>query len=205
LQCLFDRALRTCKFFPTIAEILGQIESANSAGLELEAAEAWDNWLAHVQKFFHPDLGWDRRTRPLEAITEHDGRAAGGACWVEGCPESELQWARKRFIDSYLLAHRTGQVENLLTRGEAKKILKSLTAKAPAKQLPRPASPSASGPESTKPDNETVRILDDAFQKISTPKPILEPLSEEEWERRKRTQKDALARYLKSQEMQIIA
>src|SRR5450759_3749280 len=45
LQCLFDRALRTCKFFPTIAEILGQIESANSAGLELEAAEAWDNWL----------------------------------------------------------------------------------------------------------------------------------------------------------------
>jgi len=129
LQAICTNALRTCKFFPTIADLLGQIDKADSAGLELEAAAAWERWLAHVQRYFHPDLGWDPRAPRLDAITEHAGRAAGGARWVEGCPESELQWARKRFIKSYMLAKETGQVQNLLTRGEAKKIIASLTSK----------------------------------------------------------------------------
>ena len=102
-------------------------------GLALEAADAWDRYLAHVQKYFHPDLGWNRRAPDLDAITERSGRAAGGAYWVETCSESDLQWARKRFIESYTLTHETGQNQNLLTRGEAKKILESLTAAPPGK------------------------------------------------------------------------
>lgn len=135
LDAACRRGMQTCKFFPTPAEIRAQIEHANTRGLDLEGSEAWERWFKHVKRFFHADLGWDRRTPPLDAITEHAGRAAGGARWVEGCPESELQWARKRFIDAYKLAHETGQVRNLLTRDEAKQILKTLTAEASPKEL----------------------------------------------------------------------
>jgi hypothetical protein len=135
LEELFENALRTCKFFPTIADIRGQVDKADAAGVELEAAGAWDRYLTHVQKYFHPDIGWNRRAPQLSAITEHAAGAAGDAHWIEGCPESELQWARKRFIDAYMLAHRAGQAKNLLTRGEAKKILERLTTSAGAKQI----------------------------------------------------------------------
>jgi hypothetical protein len=131
--------MREGRFFPLPGDLRGGIAKANTAGLALEAADAWDRYLAHVQKYFHPDLGWDRHAPSLNAITEHAGRAAGGAHWVESCPESDLQWARKRFIESYMLAHETGQTQNLLTRGEAKKILASFTAAPPERQLPRPA------------------------------------------------------------------
>jgi hypothetical protein len=135
LERLFENALRTCKFFPTIADICGQIDKADAAGLELEAAGAWDRYLTHVKKYFHPDIGWNRRAPQLDAIIEHAAVAAGAAHWIEGCPESELQWARRRFIEAFVLVHRTGQVENLLTPGEAKNILQRLTAKAHAKQI----------------------------------------------------------------------
>src|ERR1700736_1118801 len=138
LQQLFEHTVRTCRFFPTIAEILEQTAKADSAGLELEAQAAWERYLAHIQKYFHPDLGWDRRAPHMDAITEHAGRAAGGARWIDSCPESELQWCRKRFLEAYTRAHETGQVQNLLTRGEAKRIIASLTAPVLAKQLPPP-------------------------------------------------------------------
>jgi hypothetical protein len=202
LEAAFKRTLRESKYWPIkIADVRSYIDQANSAGLELEAAKAWENYLAHVQKYFHPDIGWNRRTPELDAKTEHAASAAGGARYVEGCPESELQWARKRFIEDYTLVHETAQRQNILTRGEARKILEHLTAEPSKKQLPRPAQPSASGPEPSNAGIETVLTLDDAFKKIRAPKPTPTPLSQEERERRKRTQKEALARYLKSQEV----
>jgi len=151
-------AMRVCKFFPTPAEIREHIDNANSAGLELEAEEAWEHWYAHVQKYFHPELGWDRRAPQLDAITEHAGRAAGGARWVAGCPESELPWARKRFIRSYTLAHETGQVQNLLTRGETKKIFASLTRNKPAKL------PAVAGLDPSKPNDETLQSISEVLR-----------------------------------------
>jgi hypothetical protein len=163
LERACDRVAKTWTsgFLPTPGNVRAQIDNANSAGLKLEAAKAWERWLAHVQKYFHADLGWDRRAPRLDAIMEHAGRAAGRAHWIESCPESELQWARKRFIESYTLAHETGQVQNLLTRGEAKKIITSLTAEKPTRQLPSPASlPAVPGPEE---NGETLRALDEVL------------------------------------------
>jgi hypothetical protein len=176
----------TSGFLPTPGNVQAQIENANSWGLELEAAEAWERWLALIQKFFHPDLGWDRRAPRVDAITEYAGRAAGGALWVESCPESELQWCRKRFLDAYKLAQETGKVQHLLTRDGAKSILGSLAAVAPTKQPPQRVRPAATPkPVSSEPDRETLRALNDTFEKINAQQPTLAPLSEAEWERRK--------------------
>ena len=196
LQHIFQNAIRTCKFFPTIAELRGQIEKADTAGLALEAAEAWDRYLAHLRRFFHPDIGWNRRAPHLDAITEHAARAAGGERWIESCPEEKLQWCQNAFIEDYTLAHETCQVQNLLTRVEAKKILKSLTSQAPTKRLSPPHEPTVASPESSEPDHETLRALNDVFEEIKAPKPRLVPPSEEELERRKKAQRDALDRYI---------
>lgn len=147
LNCACDRLAKTWTsgFLPTPGNVRVQIETANSSGLELEAAEAWERWFVHVKHFYHPDIGWDGRAPKLDAITEHAGGAAGGAHWVEVCPESDLQWARKRFIDAYKLAHKTGQVRNLLTRGEAKSILKRLANETERKELTAATGPDFRG------------------------------------------------------------
>jgi hypothetical protein len=161
----------TSGFLPTPGNVGAQIEKADSAGLELEAARAWELYLGHVTSYYHPDLGWDRRAPRLDAITEHAGSIAGRAHWIEGCPESELQWCRKRFLDAYTLAHNTGQVEHLLTRGEAKKILATLTSEAPAKQLQPPAQFRQPQPGPSKPDSAALRAFDDLREKLNAPEP----------------------------------
>jgi hypothetical protein len=189
--------MREGRFFPLPGDLRGGITKADSAGLALEAADAWDRYLAHVQRYFHPDLGWDRRAPGLDAITEHAARAAGGAHWVESCPESDLQWARKRFIESYTVAHETGQSQNLLTRGEAKKILGSLTAApqekqlphaAPVKQLPRPAAVE----KPSKPDTSVLQTFAEVSRALHKAAP-LPTITEGEWQARKDKQIRMLA------------
>jgi hypothetical protein len=197
--------MREGRFFPIPGDLRGLVKSANSAGLELEAKEAWDRWFAHVTSYYHPDLGWDRRAPQLDAITEHAGSAAGGAHWVQGCPESELQWARKRFIEAYLLAHKTGQVEHLLTRGEPKKILASLTATAPEKQLSPPRQfhqPALADPASTSAENlreadrELHQLKEELHPAASVTPPVDAVPTETEWQARKTRQLRGLAEAL---------
>ena len=180
----------TSGFLPSPGNVRAQIENANSAGLELEAAGAWDRWLKHVTSYYHPDLGWDRRAPHLDAITEHAGSAAGGAHWVERCPEDELQWCRKRFLEDYTATRKTGEVQDLLTRGEAKKILASLMAEAPAKHLPPPAPIRRPDPGPSEPDRTAIGAFDDLREKLDTPvTPPHDAIpTESEWQARKARQ-----------------
>ena len=137
----------------------------------------------HVQNYFHPDLGWDRRAPQLDAITEYAGRSAGSFRWVVGCSGSDLQWCRKRFLDAYKLAQESGKVEHLVTRKEARNILRSLTAEPPIRKLPRSLRPPAT-PEPDQ-DRETIRDLNDVFKKTNAQPPTLATLPDEEYEQRK--------------------
>lgn len=196
LDAACRRAMEVCKFFPSPAEIRAQIDKANASGLQLEAAEAWDRWLKHVTSYYHPDLGWDRRAPKLPAVVEHAARAAGGAFWVSTCPESELQWARVRFMDAYALAQQTCQVEHLLSRGEAKKILSRLTTEAlPERALsPPPTVRQASLPRPNT-DDGIGAAFEEARRVVNAPRsmPLLSP---EEIDRRKHEQRARLERHL---------
>lgn len=198
LEVAFRKTLRECKFWPVkVADVRAHIDQANANGLKLEAEEAWRAWVKHVDRHYHPDLGWDHQTPPLPAITEHAARAAGGAFWVSTCPESDIPWATKRFIESYTFTHETGQVQNLLTRGEAKKILKCLTCEAAPKTKTLLA-PTGSAPISAplQQSDSATAASDHARVKINAPRPEPMPLSVEEMEHRKEDLLEQFNRYL---------
>ena len=181
----------TSGFLPTPGDVRAQIKNADAGGLEVEAAEAWDRWLAHVREYFLSDLGWDRRAPRLDAMTEHAGNAAGGAHWVERCPEEDLHWCRERFLEDYTATRKTGEVQDLLTRREAKKIFASLCSETHAKQLARP--PAVEEP--SKPDEATLQAFDEVSQAINAPVPPSAGaiLTDTEWEARKARQLRAIS------------
>ena len=190
---------KRCKFFPTPAEIRAQIEQANAGGLQLEAKEAWATYRKHVDENYHPDLGWRRGTPSLSAAVEHAGQEAGGANWVSTCPESELQWCEKRFIDDFVLVHQTGQVEHLLTRGEAKRVLAQLAdvtagaLHAQPKALP-PDPPPANPTEGQGVMKQVAEAMREVAERREPPPAAPDP---EEIERRKRSQLKRFERHLR--------
>jgi hypothetical protein len=125
-------ASKKCQFFPTPADIRKQVEDADAKGLELEAEREWQRVLHFVARWYHPDVGIDRRGPKLSAATWHALKAAGGLYHVYQCSSDEEQWTRKRFIADYELIHQTKQVEHLLSDGDAKQILARITEGAPA-------------------------------------------------------------------------
>lgn len=117
---------RSCKFFPTPADIMEHVQKADKAGAELEAETAWHQALEYARRWYVPDFGLDRRAPELPPATEQAIRAAGGFRLLESCSESDLVWARKRFLESF---GRIGELERsglMLTRGEAKRVLAQL-------------------------------------------------------------------------------
>ena len=47
LEALFKRAMRTCKFFPKVSEILEPMHTAKKAALPEEASVAWQKVLSY--------------------------------------------------------------------------------------------------------------------------------------------------------------
>jgi hypothetical protein len=165
LDAACDRATKTCRFFPTPADIRSHIEKAKEEGFELEAAVEWEKLLAWIRENYFPDpLTVGHTTthiRPgapwLPAATQHAARAAGGFAYIERCPQDELVWCRKTFLAAYKNVHETRQVEHLLSDGEAKHILAQFHAAPPPTQV-RQFAPSEQ--ESVpKPSREEVRTV----------------------------------------------
>lgn len=138
---LLDAACRktalTCKFFPTPADVYERIDQTNTKAAELEAEAAWQRTLK-----FAVNPGFSG-LKELDARSQHAARAAGGLSWIESCPATELPWAQKRFIESYLRIEELHLAENLLTDGEAKKLVREVIQHAKDPQ----ALPAAGPPE----------------------------------------------------------
>jgi hypothetical protein len=172
---LLDRALlevrRTCSgFFPTPGDVRKKITDAEQRAFQLKAEQLWEKAVAYVDRYFHPNLGIDRRAPELAAPMQHAIRAAGGIRHIYGCPSNELPWARKRFIEAYRNVHELGEAEHLLTDNESKEILGRLTTNtrtATARQLtPAPADSEAMTVEDRK---EVGRALDCLREKFGPP------------------------------------
>jgi hypothetical protein len=170
LDAACKRATQTCKFFPTPAEIRAHVDRADAAGLHLRAEEAWQDLLEWIRKFYGPDLGVSRIATELPAPVTHALRAAGGLHWIWGCPESDLQWAKKRFVEDFVRVHETHQVEFLLTDGEARKILRRVAGAVERLQLSPHADPVAES--NYKPTVDEVRAAKHAtLDRVRDPRP----------------------------------
>jgi hypothetical protein len=133
LDRLFRRAIRTCKFFPRVADIL---EPLNSSTVALTEADLrWQKVLEFCRQFVSPDVagGIFRGAPNITQRTMTAICAAGGLQWIRACPENELQWSKKRFIESYTAWETLKQDEYLLPDGEIKTLVSEF---AQTKMLP---------------------------------------------------------------------
>jgi len=128
LEKLFREVIRMCRFFPNVADVRAQIANAEEHAFALKAEEAWQHLLSYAREWYHPDVDLSHRAPGLPAAVAHAARAAGGLHLIWGCPETELQWAKKRFIEDFVRIHETRQVEHLLTDGEARSLLRQIAA-----------------------------------------------------------------------------
>lgn len=164
LDAAFLRASQVCRFFPNPADVRSQLEQTTTKALALESEVAWQRALDWIDRWFHPDVGVDKRAPSLDPSVRHAIVAAGGFEYLFNTCGEQLQWAKKRFIDSYTNVHELGQVQHLLEDGEAKNILRRLSSgesqNSGQKQL---ASASKSGSENL--TNEEIRALTDKFLK----------------------------------------
>jgi hypothetical protein len=158
LERACDRVAKTWTsgFLPTPGNIRAAIDQANAIGLQFKSEKAWEHALKYATRFYHPDLGVSRDAPELPAAIEHAIRVSGGLRWIEGCPESELQWARKRFLEAYTKFHELGHAENLLSDSEAKKLLRDLNRRAKG-PLALPAAGDSAG---EKPERRPAALAD---------------------------------------------
>jgi hypothetical protein len=169
-----DRLMKTWRYpnLPTPGDVRAQLEQAEEKAFELEAEREWEKLLAWVRENYFPDTGIRRGAPQLSAATTHAAHAAGRFSYIERCSQEQLVWCRKTFLAAYKNVHDTGQVEHLLSDGEAKRILARLSA--PAVLTPKQLPPE---PEVPLPPRAEVRKVLDRVAQIP---------SQEEWEARKR-------------------
>ena len=133
LNKLFRRAMRTCKFFPRVAEILEPIESSPLG--QQEAELKWTRVLDYCRVFVTPDLPVPSYAPKITEQTMTAIRAAGGLHWIQSCPSDDLVWAKKAFIQSYTAWAILKRDEYLLPEGPVKSLIANA---AETKALPEP-------------------------------------------------------------------
>jgi hypothetical protein len=104
-----------------IADVRKHLDKAKSNFAEEKAAKKWDEVLDYIRLHYHPDLrvnsGPQISQRTRQAIN-----AAGGFQHLSDCSSESLQWARKRFIESYVRWEEL-QKERFLLAGTLKKLV----------------------------------------------------------------------------------
>lgn len=129
LEPLFRLVFATCKFFPTPADVLEPLKKLRESGAPLEAEYKWFQVLDYARTT-SPD--YVSRPVRIKERTQAAIRAAGGLDWIRDCPEDDLQWAKKRFIEAFMSWDMLDKNQFLLPDGE----LKNLIAGAAEKLLP---------------------------------------------------------------------
>jgi len=137
LESLFRKALRTCKFFPKVADILEYVEHAKEAATSEAAEIAWEQVLDIRRTAYNPDMP-QYLDRTLSRISERIRRAAraAGVFREHETVEALHVWTKKKFVESFLSWDEDSEALNLLPDGEIKNLL---TDWAETKALPAPS------------------------------------------------------------------
>ena len=124
LEKLFGRALRTCKFFPKITEIMEPLASAEKKASPAAAEEAWQRVLDIRRVLWNPDIpgAFSRVFSGLSERVQQAARAAGVFRDFESV-EALHTWAKKRFVESFIAFGVREQDAFLLPAGEIKNLL----------------------------------------------------------------------------------
>jgi hypothetical protein len=137
LDRLFNRALKTCRFFPKIAEILEPLQKAEETAVPQAAENAWEQVLDLRRLYWNPDIPGElsHRLAQLPERVQQAARAAGVFREFESV-EGLHVWAKKRFIESFIAYGELERDQFLLPNGQIKNLLADL---GQAKALPGPS------------------------------------------------------------------
>jgi hypothetical protein len=124
LERLFNRALKTCRFFPKVSEILEPLESAEKKAAPEAAEEAWQRVLDIRRVHWNPDLPgpFSRVFSKLSERIQQAARAAGVFRDFESVEDLHT-WAKKRFVESFIGYGEREQDAFLLPAGEIRDFL----------------------------------------------------------------------------------
>jgi len=139
---------RSGKFFPTPGEIRSRIEKATDLATAIQGETEWQNLLDYIRKYLFPDFGLTSQAPPLPEPVLFAARAAGGLRYLERCSETELQWAKKRFIEAYQRFLDSGSLKQLPSTENARRILRE--AASMSNHDARPANDLSSGAPDSK-------------------------------------------------------
>lgn len=129
LAPIFRNALRTCKFFPTPADVLEPLNTAAKRDNETAAERAWQYTLDYCRRWISPDIPNPSGMPKLPQEISQAARAAGGLYYLESCPTAKLEWAKKSFVEAFRRNRETAEHEQLLTGGELGNLLRDAVAK----------------------------------------------------------------------------
>ena len=133
LERLFSRALRECKFFPKVSEILEPMRTVKQSATDETAERAWQRVLEIRRVYWDPDIP-ARFDRAVAKLTERVRQAARAAGVFREFTETEYEngalhtWAKKRFIESFNAWEELEQGKFLLPDGELKNLLVDVAA-----------------------------------------------------------------------------
>jgi len=127
LVSLFGRALKTCKFFPKVSEILEPIRKAEETATPEAAEQAWQRVLEVRRLHWNPDIPAPFQ-RALATLTDRERQAARAAGVFQDFESVEAlhTWAKKPFVESFIRYDELERDGHLLPEGEIKNLLQSV-------------------------------------------------------------------------------
>lgn len=137
LESALSRCLDECVRFPVPADVISRMRPDKRVedAIEAELAErAWQNALRWSNENGGMPPGHRVTGRPLSFEEGEALRVVGGANRVECCPDKELVWVRKLFIEAFT---RRRQINSLDTRALPESTRAAIASLAERRSLPQ--------------------------------------------------------------------
>jgi hypothetical protein len=130
LNAAFLRTLRSCRFFPNVADVRSHIDRAQTSAAGVAAEEAWQHVLQLRRLYWNPDMpgGFYRGMPQLGERTSQAARAAGVFRDHESI-EALHVWGKKKFVESFIAWGELEQDKFLLPAGEVRDLLEGTAQK----------------------------------------------------------------------------
>jgi len=128
LKAAFIACLRshTFKTIPTIGDVRQHLSKAEESAAQIEAGQKWEQVLAYAVRR-SPDFP-DRNPPRISERTMTAIRAAGGLDYMRDCEQESLQWAKKRFVESFIAWEQLEKGQYLLPDGPIKQAFAAVAA-----------------------------------------------------------------------------
>jgi hypothetical protein len=108
---------------PTVGDIRGHLDATAKKELAIRADLEWQKLLDYIRRYYWADGPWQHKAPKLPERVRVSCNAAGGFAWLNGCPEKELAWAKKRFVESYITWEEMKKDQYLLPEGTLRNML----------------------------------------------------------------------------------